>query len=68
MNALVSVEEALAGWPKPRFDGESVVVPTLCLYPSNAVVNVYVDGTSEVTIPTSAAFRPRGQGARPARP
>jgi hypothetical protein len=44
MNALANVKEALGGWPKPRFDGESVVVPTFCLYPSNAIVNVYVDG------------------------
>src|ERR1700748_2948417 len=44
MSARISVEEALGAWPKPRFDGESVIVPTMCLYPSNAVVNVYVDG------------------------
>ena len=45
MNALESVTAALRGWPEPRFDGVSVVVPTFCLYPTNAVVNVYVDGT-----------------------
>lgn len=44
MSALESVQAALEGWPKPRLDGATIVVPTLCLYPSNGIVNVYVDG------------------------
>jgi hypothetical protein len=38
------VRVALQGWPQPRLDGDTVVVPTFCLYPSNGIVNVYVDG------------------------
>lgn len=45
MTALSSVEAALRAWPSPRFDGVSVVVPTFCLYPTNAVVNVFIDGS-----------------------
>lgn len=39
-----AVKAALDGWPQPRFEAGTVVVPTHCLYPSNGVVNVYVDG------------------------
>ena len=44
MNALDHVQAALAGWPHPGFDGPTVVVPTLALYPSNGIVHVFVDG------------------------
>jgi hypothetical protein len=44
MSTLAAIEAAIAGWPKPRLDGATVVVPTLCLYPSNGIVNVYVEG------------------------
>lgn len=44
MNVLANIEAALAGWPRPRFEGTSIIVPTTCLYPSNGIVNVYVEG------------------------
>lgn len=44
MNTMDTVRAALLAWPQCRLDGGTVVVPTQCLYPSNGVVNVYVDG------------------------
>ena len=44
MTTVDTVRAALAGWPAPRLDAGSVVVPTHCLYPSNGIVHVYVEG------------------------
>ena len=43
MIALAAIESAMASWPKPRIDGTTVVVPTHCLYPTNHIVNVYIE-------------------------
>jgi hypothetical protein len=46
MSILLAVTEAFATWPQPRYSGPTLVVPTMCLYPSNGIVSVYVDGAS----------------------
>lgn len=48
MNTLEAVRTALLEWPSPRMAGSIVVVPTHCLYPSNGIVNVYVEGGREL--------------------
>lgn len=44
MTLLMTVTEAMKGWPSLVERRGSVVVPTHCLYPSNGVVRVYVSG------------------------
>jgi hypothetical protein len=48
MNMLDAVRSALLGWPAPVASGSTVIVPTHCLYPSNGIVNVYVEGGREL--------------------
>jgi hypothetical protein len=38
------VLDGLASWPAPELTSDGIVVPTHCLYPSNSVVNVKVEG------------------------
>ena len=47
MTLLETVQSALERWPAPRERGGNVLVPTHCLYSSNAVVNVLVEGGRE---------------------
>ena len=44
MTDLTRISEAMMRWPGMRQDGKRVVVPTHCLYPSNSVVTVVVEG------------------------
>jgi hypothetical protein len=39
-----AVMQALARWPLPRVEGNAVVVPTHCLYLTNHIVQVHVEG------------------------
>ena len=41
LNAVLSL---LRTWPQPRLEGDGVLVPTHCLYPSNGIVEVKVTG------------------------
>jgi hypothetical protein len=45
MNLIEQVRTALASWPEPeQLASGGIIVPTHCLYPSNSVVNVKVEG------------------------
>jgi len=44
MSTLEAVKAALHKWPAPRTADRGVSVPTHCLYPSNSVVKVTVEG------------------------
>lgn len=44
MSVLEIVKAALHKWPEPRVGDRGVSVPTHCLYPSNSVVKVVVEG------------------------
>ena len=48
MSTLDAVRAALLEWPTASVVGPSVVVPTHCLYPSNGIVNVYVEEGREL--------------------
>jgi len=44
MSTLETVKAALHKWPEPRISDRGISVPTHCLYPSNSVVKVVVEG------------------------
>lgn len=44
MTPLEAVTIALARWPLPRMEGNAAVVSTMCLYPTNHIVQVHVEG------------------------
>ena len=44
MSTLEAVKTALGLWPEPRPADRGISVPTHCLYPSNSVVKVVVEG------------------------
>jgi hypothetical protein len=46
VSLLATVREVMGAWPQSLEDRDGVVVPTHCLYPSNAVVRVHVAGGS----------------------
>ncbi len=44
MTDLHAISEAIQEWAKPQEEGGFIVVPTFALYPSNAGVQVFIDG------------------------
>jgi len=44
MTNLREISEAIQEWAKPQEEGRFIVVPTFALYPSNAAVQVFIDG------------------------
>lgn len=44
MSLIELVRSAMGSWPEPAQEGASVRVPTHCLYPSNSIVSVFVEG------------------------
>lgn len=69
MSTLDLVNEALSSqWLTPKWVGDEVCVPTVCLYPSGSWVAVYVSaGTNEVAIhdDANAIWEARSAGIRP---
>ncbi len=47
MSILETVQESLGSWPKPRLEGVCVIVPTFCLYPSSALIEVVIEGGTQ---------------------
>lgn len=47
MIAFEEIERALRAWAPPRQEGEKALVPTQCLYPSNGIVVVTIEGGSD---------------------
>jgi len=44
MTDLHAISEAIQEWARPQAEGRFIIVPTFTLYPSNAAVQVFIDG------------------------
>lgn len=47
MIAFDEIATALQEWPQPRQEGDKILVPTQCLYPSNGMVVLTVEGGTD---------------------
>ena len=54
MSAIEIVSEIVAAWSQPRQDGDRILVPTFSYYPSNAMIQICVEGGPDSFIVSDA--------------